>query len=136
MPPQRRIASHKSPYQPGPVGDATFSIAAESANARVVTVTLKDYNGKGVSGMKAGRWYLASDAAGTTVAATAPSAGVVSGAAGKVHADVAGKSGSFTTNSAGVCNFVVGDAGAYTGYLCVVLPDGSVKVSGAITLAA
>lgn len=130
----RRLPYAQAPFLNGPVGDASISLGAETTNTVTATVTVKDANGKAVSQRTALDWYLSTLATGEDVVGTAPNAGVVTGSAGAVHQQVTGKSGVVITNASGVANLVIGDSGAYTCYLVIRLPDGTLKVSDLVTL--
>ena len=133
MPKRAKISALKSPFYSNAVGGVTFTINAETANTITVNAQLTDVNGDNLTQRATVNWFLTTDAVGLTTGA-AVSAGVVSGANGKVNQTTAGVAGFATSDATGRIDFVVGDAGALTRYLVIVMPDGTRVVSGAIAL--
>jgi hypothetical protein len=118
--------------------DVDFSIAAEDSNAIITTITVKS----AVTGKSMGRavglpFYISSDSAGQTLEAgtdltpTADTNGliIVDGGDSKV-------AGYIVTETTGLMGFKIADAGADTYYINLIMPDGRIETSGAITLAA
>jgi hypothetical protein len=79
-------------------------------------------------------WYLTSDAAGVTLEGTGPTT-IVAGTDGFLIANGEDSviSGSVTSEADGDADFLLTIATVDTYYLNVVLPDGSISISGAIT---
>jgi hypothetical protein len=129
-----KVPPGKSPFYSNLVGDAAFTLGAETANARVVNVQLKDQNGRNLTKKGCVKAYLSSDANGNAVAA-APDGAVVAGATGIVFQPVAKTYFTLVTNASGSVDISITDSTVRTMYLVLLLPDGSVKVSPAIAWA-
>jgi hypothetical protein len=88
MPPyvRNKILRKKAPYVSNLVGGAGFTLGAETANARVVTVQLRDEVGKSLTVRGHVGAFLAGDAAGGTVAPSPPDTSVLGGANGHLVA--------------------------------------------------
>lgn len=137
MPPGNEVSALRSPYASNKFDTASFTVGAEASDAIAVTVQLKTPKRNNPAARMAFDWYLSDDPAGNGFVATAPDGGVAAGASGKVLQTVTGKMGKATTTTAGLAVLAITHAaGAKTVYLVVVMPDGSVSVSGAITFAA
>lgn len=131
----RRVPAKKNPFLPGYVQSAGFTVGAEDTNAITVNVQLKDKRGQDASQRLNVRWYLAGDAAGDTLTGTAADS-VAAGTDGMVNTTTTGKAGNATCEADGDIDFVITYAsGALTVYLVLVMPDGTLVVSGAITFA-
>lgn len=117
-------------YQTRPLSatEATFTVGAEATNVINVAVKLN------VAGNVFA--YLSDDSSGNTLAGTAPSGGVAIGTDGLLIPMVANKAWRVTTESDGEFDVNITETGADTWYLVVVLADGTLSVSGAITFAA
>lgn len=79
--------------------------------------------------------YLSDASTGAGVTATAPATSVVAGANGKLDALITKKVFLATTNATGALDVVLTETGVATWYLVVVMPDGRMVVSSAITFA-
>lgn len=114
---------------------ASFTVGAEAANAIAVTVQLSDRkNGGDMSERINVAWYLSADANGDTIAA-APSSGIAIGTDGLLIEWTANVAGMVTSEADGDIDVVLTEAGTGTWYLALVMPDGKLYVSGAITFA-
>jgi hypothetical protein len=81
--------------------------------------------------------YLSDDAYGNSVVSTAPDAGWAIGTDGLLIPVVANKAALFITENDGDLDInITHAAGAKTCYLVLVMPDGQLYVSGAITFSA
>lgn len=116
---------------------ATFSIAAEAANAITVSVQLTDPDGDDVAVASVVRIYTSSDSAGQalrnppTTAHAAGTDGTLLSTDGTLNVQ------NYTTEADGDLDIVITDAsGAQTYYLNVVLPTGKIVTSSVITFAA
>jgi hypothetical protein len=128
-----KIPVNKSPYASAAVGDAGFTIGAEVSNVITVAVQLKDGGGKDLAVRGHVRWFLSDDANGDSLVATAPDGGVAGGTDGWTSQTVTGKRGESVSEADGDIDIAVTHAaGAKTVYLVVMLPDGSLKASGAL----
>lgn len=135
----RRSRYKDNPFYATKVGRIAFTVGAEAVfAANTIDVAVQCYNQDGLRAIGESvclSWYLSSDATGRIPLGTAPTGGTVVGAAGGLIEDLAELSGKLITNSAGICNVRITDSGTITCYLCVVLPDGSIAISGAVTFA-
>lgn len=114
--------------------DASFVIGTETANTITVNVQLKDADGNDLATRAAVGFYLSSDANGDTVATAATS--LVAGTDGNMQEFISNSAGRLVSEADGDIDVVVGDAsGVATYYLILVLPNGLLKASGAITFA-
>lgn len=117
--------------------DAQFTVGAEETNAINVAVQLVDRLNKNEVADRVGLlWYLSDDAAGDTPSATAPDGGVAIGTDGVLIEHTANLNGTVISESDGDIDITLTEAGADTWYLNLVMPDGKVMTSGAITFAA
>jgi hypothetical protein len=113
--------------------DAKFGVGAEAANVIRVTVQLVDrHNGNLLTAPAACNWYLSAVATGLGVT-TATTGGIAIGTIGTLLEWTNNVSGLVITNAAGVFNVDIEDTGAKTIYLVLVMPDGKLQVSPAIT---
>lgn len=114
---------------------ASFAIGTEQANAITVTVQLSDRRNGGDMSERVGvAWYLSSDANGDAIA-TAPSSGIAIGTDGLLIEWTANVAGFAVSEADGDIDVVLTEAGAGTWYLVLVMPDGKLYPSGAITFA-
>ena len=123
------------PWETGVANDASFTIGAETTNVINVGVQLMD-RGHEVTQRVGLLAYLSDDANGDSVAGTAPTT-VAIGTDGVAIPLVAGKCFLLTSEADGDIDInITLSSGADTWYLVLVMPDGALKVSPAITLAA
>lgn len=117
------------------MNDVTFVIGAEATNIINVGIQLRDRN-TDIGQRASVTAYLSSDANGDSVVGTAPTT-VAIGTDGLAIPLVAGKCFQLTSESDGDIDLnITLSSGAATYYLVIVLPDGTLKVSEAITFAA
>lgn len=118
--------------------DCTITVGAEATNAITVTVQFKDVDGNSIAEAVHGRCFLSDLSTGIDLLNTAHDGGVAIAAGGGaiLLEDVTDKVFSFVTNATGAIALTATESGAKTAYLVVCLPDGRIKVSGAITHAA
>jgi hypothetical protein len=116
--------------------DASFTIGTEAANIINVAVQLKDADAVNLAAIKSLRIYLSDNTTGNNFIATAPSGTVVIGTNGALY-DVGGNKKVFQviTNSSAQFDINITEAGVKTLYLVLVLPNGALKISSAITFA-
>jgi hypothetical protein len=125
-----------NPFHSGLPNTVSFTIGAEAANAINVVVQLQD-GLQAISERGCVFAYLSDDANGDSIAATAPDGGWAIGTDGLLIPIVANKAANLVSESDGDIDITITHAGgADTFYLVVVLPDGSLSVSDAITFAA
>jgi len=120
----------------GVAASASFVIGAETGGNTInVGVQIKDANGADIGTRQQLRAYLSDDANGDSIAGTAPSGGVAIGTDGLAIPVVAGKAFLLTTEADGDIDLNVVEAGVATWYLIIVMPNGKLAPSGAITFA-
>lgn len=135
--PRAKMASKHNPFAQSGVRDASFTIGTESGGgAIIVSIQLKDANGKDMAVRTCVPFYFSDDANGDSVIATAHSGAVAIGTDGVARFITAKKDGFLTSEADGDIDISITEAGAKTAYLVLVMPDGTLKVSGAITHAA
>jgi hypothetical protein len=116
--------------------DAGFTIGEETTNAINVAIQLKDGNGADIAVRGNVKAYLSDDANGDSIVGTAPDGGVAIGTDGLAIPVVASKAWLLTSESDGDIDLTITHAaGAKTVYLILVLPNGKLKASTAITFA-
>lgn len=117
--------------------DAKITVGTEAANAINVAIQLKDRFGGGEMAERVGIFaYLSDDAYGNSVAATAPDGGAAIGTDGLAIPLVANKAFWLVSEADGDIDITITESGADTFYLILVMPDGKLVPSGAITFAA
>lgn len=98
-----------------------------------VSIQLKDgYNNADLAYRCAVGFYLSDDANGDSVAGTAPDSLAI-GTDGAIMEWTSNVSGKLISESDGDIDLTIGENGADTWYLILVMPDGSLVASGAIT---
>jgi hypothetical protein len=130
----RLDAKHNPYYAANVVNTAAITIGDETTD-RTVAIQLQDANARDIDRAAAVRAYLSDDAEGQGITATAPDS-VAAGAAGTVLPIVAGKCFELVSDAAGVVEVVLTENGAATWYLVLIMPDGGLVVSDAISFAA
>lgn len=118
----------------GPQG-ADITVGADAGTTVAVTVQLTDGNGDDLAIRGAVFAYLSDDANGDSVAGTAPDT-VAIAADGVAIPLVAGKCFLLISEADGDISITVTEDGADTWYLVIVLPNGKLVVSDAITFTA
>ena len=120
----------------GKAQGATVTVAAEDSNTVAVSIQLEDGAGVELTDRASCLAYLSDDATGDSIAATAPDGGVAIGTDGLAIPLIAGKCFLLTSEATGDIDLVVTESGTATWYLILIMPDGSLIASDAITLAA
>jgi len=116
--------------------DATFTIGTEAANVINVGVQLTDrHNGNELTERTCLPWYMSDDANGDSIAGTAASGGIAIGTDGLLIEWTANLAGLATCEADGDIDIDITETGIDTWYLVLVMPDGRLQVSGAITFA-
>ncbi|MDX9860893.1 MAG: hypothetical protein RBS99_08230 [Rhodospirillales bacterium] len=117
-------------------GAPTIVVGEEQGgNAINVAIQLTDAAGADLAVRGAILAYLSDDAAGDSIAATAPSSGWAIGTDGLLIPIVAGKAAHLVSEADGDIDVTITEAGAATWYLILVMPDGRLVASEAITFA-
>lgn len=116
--------------------DVDFTVGSESTNVINVALQLNDASGAALATRAAVFAYLSDDANGDSIAATAPDGGVAIGTDGLAIPLVAGKAWTLVSEADGDIDLNITESGAATWYLIVVLPNGKLAASDAITFAA
>lgn len=121
-------------YESGVVNNASFVIGAETENVINVGIQLKDV-GRDLTQRACIKAYLSDDATGDSVAGTAPTT-VAIGTDGVIMPLIAGKVFMLTSEADGDIDInITLSSGADTWYLVLVMPDGHLEISNAITFA-
>lgn len=135
------VAQKRNPFRARNVavkGNTTLTIGAEAANAIAVTIQLKDDKVANLTETKGLMVWLSDHATDGTIISSAPDGGVAIGSStGKIVTSlVANKHFYIMTSATGSAILAITHAaGAKTLYVYVQLPDGSIKISGAVTFA-
>ena len=118
------------------MGTPSFVIGAEGSNIINVGIQLKDSAGTDLAVRGSVYAYLSDDANGDSIVATAPSGTVVIGTDGVlIDPGTTKKAFTLVSESDGDIDINITEAGAKTAYLILVMPDGRLVASGAITFA-
>lgn len=132
----RRSRPEQSPFgSAGKVGRASITVGAEAGNAINVQIQMQNPNGIDCAQRVAVPWYLSNDANGDSIITTAPSGGVAIGTDGVLLEWTDNKAGLMISEADGDVDITLTEAGVLTCYLILVMPDGSLVASGAITFA-
>lgn len=118
------------------VAGATIVVGTEATNVINVTIQFTDAAGADMATPVAVPWYLADDAAGLDPASVAHSVGASIGTDGALIEWAANLSGLMISEADGDVDINFEEAGALTKYLVLVMPNGSLVISDAITHAA
>ncbi|MEX2126961.1 MAG: hypothetical protein WD871_01790 [Xanthobacteraceae bacterium] len=117
------------------MGTPAFVIAAEAGNVINVAIQLKDSLAGDLAVRGSVFAYLSDDANGDSIAATAPDGGIAIGTDGLAIPLVADKAFQLVSEADGDIDVDITEAGADTWFLILVMPDGRLVPSGAITFA-
>jgi hypothetical protein len=116
---------------------AVITVGAESTNVINCAIQVnKGITGSPVAEAIALPFYFSSDSSGQVPLTTAVDGGIAIGTDGALLEWTANISGLLITEADGDCDIDVTDAGAFTSYLNIVLPDGSLVTSAVLTHAA
>jgi hypothetical protein len=112
-----------------------FTIGAENTNAINVAIQLTDrLNGGDLTERAAIQWYLSADTNGDAIA-TAPSGGIAIGTDGLLIEHSNNLAGVAISESDGDIDVTITESTAKSFYLILIMPDGKLYSSGAITFA-
>lgn len=117
--------------------DAAITVGTENTNVINVAVQLKSDKGQAtITARRVVDCYLADANTGAAIAASAPSGGIAAGTNGKILASlVTNKAFKMITDASGRFDLNITETSTPTFYLVVVMPNGRLVVSGAITFA-
>jgi hypothetical protein len=115
---------------------ASIIVGDEAADTINVAIQLKDANGADLAVRGRVFAYLSDDANGDSIAAAAPSGHAAIGTDGLLIPQVMDKAFDLISEADGDIDVNIVEAGAATWYLILVLPNGKLMASGAITFAA
>lgn len=115
--------------------DVDFVIGTQAGDVINVGLQLNDAAGSALATRASVFAYLSDDANGDSIAGTAPDGGVAVGTDGLAIPLVASKAWLLTSEADGDIDLSITESGADTWYLIVVLPNGKLAASGAITFA-
>ena len=115
---------------------ATFVVGADAGTTINVAIQLQDGNAADIAVRGSVLAYLSGDANGDSIAATAPSGGWAIGTDGLLIPVVANKAAQLVSEADGDIDVTITEAAGATWYLVLVLPNGKLAVSGAITFSA
>lgn len=130
-----KLPASGNPYQGNFVGDTTFTVGAEAANAINVAVQLKTENGNDLYARGGVFGWLSNEAPGDEIAASAPSGGWAIGTDGLLIPVVTNKAAYFVSEADGDLDVTITDSGTGAWYLHLLMPDGTIKTSGVIQFA-
>jgi hypothetical protein len=117
--------------------DAGITVGAEAGGNTInVAIQLREDKSQVDTVRKAVFAYLSNDANGDSIATTAPSGGWAIGTDGLLIPVVAGKAAMLVSESDGDIDVSIVEAAGATWYLILVMPNGRLVASGAITFAA
>lgn len=115
------------------VANAEITVAAEDSDSITVSIQLVDGNGDDLAEVGYVSCILSDAATGIGLCVTAPDT-VAAGTDGEILLEhVANKYFTVQSEADGDIDIAIGENGADTWYLAVILPDGTHVVSGAIT---
>ena len=118
----------------GALADAVITVGAEADDAIAVGIQLQDASGVDLAHSAGIMAYISDNDDGSSVTATAPTSTAI-GTDGLAIPIVTGKTFLLVSEADGDIDLAIGEAGAGTWYLVLVLPNGKLVVSDAITFA-
>lgn len=133
----RRTVRRKSPWTGDATGtQGTFTYGTEAANARSVTLQLKDDQGTAIAVKTAVRFFLSQAAGGDAIVTTAPDGGIAIGASGKILVvNTAGKDLYCITDATGKLILTITESTAKNFFPNAVLPTGELINGATLTFA-
>lgn len=112
---------------------ATIVVGTEVPDVINVTIQFTDDNGSDMAVPVSVPWYHADDAAGLDPTTVAQDGGTAIGTDGSLIEWTANLNGLMISEADGDVDIDVEDAGTFTTYLVLVMPNGSLVISDAIT---
>lgn len=119
-----------------PCADAEITVGAEDNNVRDITIQLKDANGNDLTQRQMVMAVVLADAKGDAFATTGGSTGIEIGTDGALLALVAKKVFLLISEDDGDIDLTWTDTGSEAAYLGLILPNGRMIISDALTNAA
>ena len=116
------------------VGGATITVGADAGTTITVTIQLNDASGNEIAARAALWAYFSDDANGDSIAGTGPTS-IAIAADGVWQEVITDKAGWLVSEADGDISLTITEAGADVWYLVLVMPDGSLVVSDALTFA-
>jgi hypothetical protein len=127
-----RLPAADSPfYAANKVNRASFTIGAEAVDVINVAAQLKDANNAAVAERCSVMGFLSQDAEGDSLAAALDTVAI--GTNGVAIPLITGRAFQFVSNASGQFDINITENATGTWYLHLVMPDGSLVSSGAIT---
>ena len=117
----------------GAVAGASIVVGAENTNVRAITIQLKDGQGKDLAARAVVEIAVFADANGDAFVVTGGSTGIAIGTDGALLPIVAKKLFKAVSEADGDIDLTWTDTGTEAAYLGVVLPNGKIVVSAALT---
>lgn len=117
----------------GAVASASIVVGAENANVRAITIQLKDAQGNDLAHRAMVRIAVLADANGDAFVVTGGSTGIAIGADGALLPIVAKKLFQAISEADGDIDLTWTDTGTEVAYLAVILPNGRMIISAALT---
>ena len=115
------------------VADASITVAAEAGDARAITIQLKDAAGADIAVRQAVFIAVLLDANGDAFVTTGGSTGIAIGTDGALHTITAKKLFLAISEADGDIDLTWTDTGTEAAYLAVILPNGKMIISSALT---
>lgn len=117
----------------GQVASASITVGAEASNVRAIAIQLKDGQGADIAHRAAVQIAVFADANGDAFAATGGSTGIAIGTDGALLPIVAKKLFLAVSEADGDIDLTWTDTGTEAAYLAVILPNGKMIISAALT---
>lgn len=118
----------------GAVADASITVGAEASNVRAITIQLKKDDGSDIAERQAVHVFVLADANGDAIVGTGGSTGIAIGTDGAILATLVAKKAFIVISEAdGDIDLTWTDTGTEVAYLGVLLPNGKVVISAALT---
>ncbi len=122
-----------SPSMENRLRDATITVGAENTNVRAITIQLKDEEGNDMAVRTPVLAFLLADANGDAFVTTGGSTGIAIGTDGALLALVAKKVFLLISEADGDIDLTWTDTGTEAAYLALLMPNGRMVISAALT---
>ncbi len=117
----------------GSVRDASITVGAENTNVRAITIQIKDGAGADIASRQAVMIAVLADANGDAFVGTGGSTGIAIGTDGALLPIVAKKLFLAISEADGDIDLTWTDTGTEAAFLAVILPNGKMIISSALT---